>query len=287
MRLNRALQRALPLALALLALVCVRAPAHANSELCPASVESIQRVGGPSSNIFSLSLSAQGPRSVSGTIIIRSGDAWYRASVPSTALTKNDLQWTDEFLSFTQSDYSSAPIYVRVPAAAETAFAYVERVTSSGDAEFGWDAKGRVDCPVSGGFGVPAKYKPPVTLTNPRSDLLQVPSASVAVIDAVPIAAPGSLACATPFAAATVSQAVPPVFPYGERFPGFRGAMTIVTVVVGADGSLIDAFVFVPSGHHDIDAAALEAARESTYQAGTAFCAPAPGLYNFRAQFEP
>jgi len=58
-------------------------------------------------------------------------------------------------------------------------------------------------------------------------------------------------------------------------------------VAVNADGGLASAWIYQPSGSRQADRAALEAAEASRYRAGTALCAPAPGIYMFRVTFAP
>jgi hypothetical protein len=61
----------------------------------------------------------------------------------------------------------------------------------------------------------------------------------------------------------------------------------LVQVLVDANGSVADAWTYASSGSKLIDAAVLDAVRQSKYAAGTAFCVPAPGVYIVHWQFKP
>jgi TonB family protein len=64
-------------------------------------------------------------------------------------------------------------------------------------------------------------------------------------------------------------------------------ASTVVEVAINPDGTLLDAWVWGPSGIPQFDAEALRAAKASTYTGARGYCRPVPGEYFFRVTFAP
>ena len=57
-------------------------------------------------------------------------------------------------------------------------------------------------------------------------------------------------------------------------------------VTVNGDSSLIDSWVWMPSGADLFDSAALNAVHQSTFAGAIAYCKPVPALYNFYILFD-
>ena len=90
--------------------------------------------------------------------------------------------------------------------------------------------------------------------------------------------------CAEPYRPARVTKIQQPEYPADAAQTRTAG-VSIISVLLGADGSVVDAAVFQSSGSHSLDRASLGAAAYSTYS-GTIFrCHPAMGTYLFRSQF--
>ena len=88
--------------------------------------------------------------------------------------------------------------------------------------------------------------------------------------------------CAEPYRASRVLHPVEPEFPADTRAVG----VSIISVLLDQDGSVVDAAVFQTSGNQSLDRASLGAAASSTYS-GTIFrCRPAKGTYLFRSEFD-
>lgn len=274
------------LASALLAVAVTSARSSAASEFCPAAVDSIQQVGGSSSTVYSVVLDARGPRSVAGTIVVRDGVDWYRVTFPASDLTAVTEHFADDYREYSSTAYQSAPLYVRFQSPLKKPFAYVSDAAASGDTLFNWSARGDVTCSPPAGFSIDhtAARARVLTLKNPRADIEAPPGPNATILAAPAIAAPGSLDCPHPFTDPAVDSEVAPTLP-AMRQSFFPGAMVLVKLLIDADGSIVDSWVDAPSGFQDVDHAALAAARESTYKAGTAFCRPAPGEYFFRTDF--
>ncbi len=58
-----------------------------------------------------------------------------------------------------------------------------------------------------------------------------------------------------------------------------------IKVAISATGKLDDAWIFYPSGYAALDAAALKAARASTYKPAFWQCQATPGIFLFLAEF--
>ena len=89
--------------------------------------------------------------------------------------------------------------------------------------------------------------------------------------------------CAMPFRNVTVAQHVDPTLPAG--FEVTQPTQTVVSVLVGPDGSVIGASVSQSSGDNVLDRAALQAAQATTYQPKIVDCTPAAGTYMYTWNF--
>jgi len=278
------LRAALTLAFALIGYVlATHGTARALSEFCPASSGGFYRIGDASSSLYSFVVDAEGPRTVSGTIVVKTDTGWFNVPFAQATMIERDEQWRDEFVSYSRRSFGSAPLYVRFPQPEHIIDSFVLEATASGDPYFGWDSKGDVQCSAPAGFGIvnTLPRAEAAHLLNPRTDVHDPPPANAIVPTASISSIPGSTDCQTPFAQAAVTKPVSPNYPLGYNIT----TEVLVEVLVDASGALADSWVFKPSGYTYFDQAALESARKSTYQAGTAFCKPAPGKYIFRAKF--
>jgi protein TonB len=97
--------------------------------------------------------------------------------------------------------------------------------------------------------------------------------------------ATGRAACAVPDANAhTVNQTVPE-YPDAARIAGATG-VTEVRVALSSTGVVTGLDILKSSGNKALDAAALQAARSSTYAPDIRNCEPVPGTYRFVAEFQ-
>ncbi len=90
--------------------------------------------------------------------------------------------------------------------------------------------------------------------------------------------------CAQPHVDAAVTRAVEPDYPELARRQGVTGT-TQIKVTLADSGAVTDAQVYVSSGSSALDAAAIAAARRSTYAPEIVDCRQRAGSYLFRAEF--
>ncbi len=264
-------------------------PASAISEFCPATLN-IRAVGvGASSEstpaqVYGFDLGAVAPRALTATLAFDTSGGWYTLAVPQTELTEKDRHYTSPSATFIRRDYVSPIMYVRFPANVVIQRSWVYGAQAFDD---GWAAKGRVTC------DPPGSAKP---LANPRNDTvldpkdrdrLDAPPAAGDLVLAAQHTSPlESTACAQPFEPAQAVKAVTPDFPNELR--GMWGiAESTIEVALGGDGSVLDAWVWGPSGSQAADQAALHAAEDSKYQGARAYCRPVSGLYLYKVTFKP
>jgi len=282
--------RSLALAGGLFAASCalLAAPVRAAVEFCPARIGATHAFDASRAGILAFSIDAQSARTVSGNAVIEGKNGWYTFPFKSVTLLPDEGTYKTSYTAFTRTAYRSKPLYLQLPADESVVRMWVRDAAATGDGSFGWEKRGDVQC-TPPAFGVDNKQRNASLLakrTNPSQDLSLPPGADDALVVPQPIDPPaGFTACAQPFAAATVTHAVSPEFPRGSVI--VAPITTFVEVAVKADGSLEDAWIYQSSGSTHADLAALAAAKASSYRAGTALCAPAPGLYTFRATFSP
>ena len=241
------------------------------------------------SALFAYQLSGLGTRSVSGNVYVKTPAGWFKAPFDNLTLAPRTVHFAGPNVSYTRTFFRSPVQYVRFPAPVTIEYMWVGNVKTSGDADFGWDAKGIVQCqPPPEAGQAPLPMKPP---TDPRpvralddvDDLDSAPPATAIAAKAVSMAAPGRLDCPVPFQSARAIHVRQPQWPQGYHL---NTPITIlVSVAIAADGSVDDTWLLQPSGVDAFDNAALKAAHESTYKNGTAFCLPSPGTYIFHAVF--
>ncbi len=99
-----------------------------------------------------------------------------------------------------------------------------------------------------------------------------------------PTTAPGPV-CTAPDVAARALDPVTPDTPELAQEQGLTGT-TQVRVTIDANGNVTDVGVYRSSGSSLLDAAALRAARESTYKADIRNCEAVSGSYLFTATFQ-
>ena len=271
----------------------IPAPENTATEFCPATLADagLTRVGPAGSTLFRYGVAANGARSARGSVIAYSNAGWFVFSFPLVPIAERVDRFDTGQVKFSRTSFQSPQMFVTFPAGAEPTDAFVSSASSTGDALFGWDAKGTVTCPAQSGFRMK-----PRTATEPASpkivDLTPDPNVtpgreSIRSV-AASTSAPGPLDCAVPFADAKATSVIPPEFPSFARgvMETAGSTFTLVRLMVGPDGRLAEPpVVWVPSVSPALDQSALRAARLSKYSAGKAFCAPAAGEYIFHASF--
>jgi TonB family protein len=117
----------------------------------------------------------------------------------------------------------------------------------------------------------------------PPGPLEGVPTAPPATSEPLQTPPP---ACAKPEVLAHVINAVEPEIPETARALGQATGVVNVRVDLRESGSVLGVAVAKSAGNGALDAAALDAARHSTYAAAIEDCRPQAGSYLFRVEFD-
>jgi TonB family protein len=92
------------------------------------------------------------------------------------------------------------------------------------------------------------------------------------------------LACAQPYALASVVKAVEPEYPQTAKFAGASGT-ALIHVDVSEDGSVTHTSLFRSTGNQALDIAAIKAATNSSYAPALFRCTPIVGACLFKVDF--
>lgn len=267
--------------------VLLHGRALAYVEYCGASaaVVPVAAATNAPADTYALLLTAGTPRTVSGSVTMKTTDGWYSVPFTDVALAKQEMRYRTPTASFTRTEAQSEYLYLRFPSPVSVENAFVANSIVTNEHEMGWSAAPRV-CPA---YDVAERQssglkRNDIVWLNPHPSP-SPPSPGISVMVPQKIDPPGDRNCTEPAKEASVSKAVSPRWPVGYRIT--TPFTSLVEVAVGKDGSLDDAWIYVPSGVQAFDDAAVSAARASTYQPGRAFCQSVPGVYLFRAMFKP
>jgi TonB family protein len=266
--------------------------ALALTEYCPAEAGTFHPIDatGPAT-LYAFALHAEGPRSVSGSLVFKTNAGWFVTNVPPTVLAAHVYHYGSAWVSFSRTQYESAPLYVRFFEPLTIEYAYMAGAETTGDPTFGWDTRGAVTCaprvkplaPFVHEYG--GRDVTPV-VSDPRTDLDTQPASGGAVMTASSTSEPDPSTCTQAPVDATIAKPLSPDFPLSERSRRAPG-QTIIAVAISARGTIDDAWVYYPSGSQALDDAALASAKRSKYTAGSAFCQPVPGVFLYQAEFMP
>lgn len=280
--------------------LCAHRPASAMAEFCPATLK-IHAVGqseddtGPAA-LYGFELTALGSRTItSATLAFDTNAGWYTVTVPATTLAQKVRHYTSPVVSFTRLDYVSPVLYVRFPQPVRIAHAWVSRASAQGDGAFGWQAQGTVTCdpPPTASAEQERQMRnrradrdklDPSLDPKDRDQLSAFPTATSLLLAAQVSTALETVNCPDPFRDATVRDQARPHYP-AVNVP--ISAKTHVAVAIQPDGTLLDAWVWEPSGISAFDTESVKAAKNSTYIGARAYCRPVPGTYFFNVIFDP
>lgn len=275
-------------------------PASAMVEFCPAHLD-YARVGPDNAGdqpgaLYGFNLSALGTRTLAQTTLAFDTSAgWFTVDVPAVTLDAKERHYHSATVSFMRRDYVSPAMYVRFPQDVTINHAWVYSASAQDDGPFGWQTKGNVACdppavesPQQAKRALYRSSETFYTLADADGDKLsQVPRAGSLVIPAVSSKPLESAACAEPFSVPVVKIQAVPRYPEVARDQNAGEGTVSVQVALSGDGSLLDAWVWGPSGNTAFDEAAVRAARQSTYSGARAYCRDVPGRYFFRVTFAP
>lgn len=107
------------------------------------------------------------------------------------------------------------------------------------------------------------------------------PDSGPTVAPATPLPRP---VCSTPFADARTIEQFVPEMPEMAREEGLSGTAE-VKVTLSAQGTVTDATIYLSTGSPVLDAAAVDAARRTTYAPKIVDCETVAGEYLFRVEF--
>jgi TonB family protein len=262
------------------------ARADAAIEYCPARAQ-VRAVGAGISqqgvlipeSTYSVVLSAQSARTVSGTLAMHTADGWYSAAFSNVRLSPYTEEWQDSFTAFSRSAFLSNVLYVRFAEPVVLISSFVH------DAQNFVCPEQREDTMLS--LDTTRSYSTKTNMgdmrwSNPLPADTAPPPPGTPTLSPTPTGAPGPTDCATPFADGAVARPAIPRFPSPAY--GFSGE-TVVQVAIAASGRLDDAWVWAPSGSKMFDAAAVNAAKLADYLPARSFCEDVPSLYLFRVEF--
>lgn len=269
------------------------ARAQAMIEFCPATlhVQPVREATTPANRsaaaLYGFNLSAMGPRSVNVTLAFDTSAGWFEVDVPQVVLAEKDRHYTSISAMFVRRDFVSPIMYVRFPTTVALKRSWVRTATAQDDGPFGWEKQGQVTCdpPIGARASQNGAGEETTTLDPKDGDKLgELPSAGSQIMTAKETVALEPTECAIPFAAASATKPVDPSYPYASPRGVFE---TAIEVAIDANGAVVDAWVWGPSGDKNADDVALNAAEESKYKAGRAYCKDVPGLYLFRVTSDP
>ena len=267
----------------LLVLACARALAV--TEYCPAIVGDFHpwRAGGEGA--FSYDLIGFAPRELAGTIVVQSDSGWFSFAFDNARMVKrSERAWAPEQDSISFDDFSSDALYVVFPKPVKIVRAWLNDATLRSGASTPWAVGQHLSCdPLATDGDDFIKWRRGEVRMQPER-IIAATRDGVTVSSAVAMLEPAGLHCKKPFVDATARGATLRTT-VTELAEGDQSHVVLVAVAISSRGVLDDAWIYASSGVPDLDAAALKAARSTSYVAGVALCAPAPTEALFRAEF--
>lgn len=238
---------------------------------CPAFIGDSYAFAAPNAGLTSLSLGADSARTVSGDILAHTNAGWFSFSFPPTVIQKGHLTTQrGDVLTV----YRSNALYARFPANVYSIdHWWVSAASSSADGKEGRN----VPCLPRHSWSAAVVQSPP-PLSAP-------PVAEDPIILATPIPAPWAIDCASPDHLSTAVKPVQPDYPESAMSLNLGYVSVQILVTIEPSGSIAHAEIYKSSNNMAIDAAALQAARASTYAPGMVLCKPTYGSYIFKADF--
>ena len=117
--------------------------------------------------------------------------------------------------------------------------------------------------------------------------LLLVTALSWAVVSQTVAPSPAPTACSDPDRPVKVLWVKPVVYPPSARSWDLPVIIVEVSVTVDAKGNVEKATIYKGSGNHQIDLAAIDSAKGSTYSPKIVYCHPIESTGLFTAEFDP
>ncbi len=272
-RMNRA---ALGVALAgVFAAVCTT-QAKAEIEFCPASL-SIGSVGttAPSqpATTYGFILKASGPRNVIATLTFDTDKGWFSSTTPPVALTEKQYHYDLGAWSALRSRWNSPLMYVKFPSPVRLPNAWVSAANAQACAP-----SVEHERPVNDPFSESVTFYRNRLVANEADRLSVAPAPNSVVLLARTTAPMYRVTCAKPFSDAEFTRTAMPDPGNATHFDRTTG-ISIAEAAVNSDGSLAQAWIWLPSGVPAWDNALLWALQHSQYKNAVAYCQPVPSYY--------
>jgi TonB family protein len=276
------------------------AKADAMAEFCPATVASVESTGGadvPSAE-YSYVLDAKTARTVADAAIVADTDhGWYRWRVANLPLQMTSQAGTHRgpagMVNYTSKFARSERQLVVFPEVLSVRHAWITSARSDDESVLGWGKVGEFACEVPAfpnrGVGTAelarSQSHKATPSPAPAGPALAAPAdgAVRAIATSLPF---DSIDCVTPFRDVRVTGAVSPDYPSILRGNAPGRNSVILDVASDEQGHVLDVSVFAGSGFAQFDAAAMRAARQSSYSGAVSYCQQVKGEYLFTATFD-
>ena len=246
-------------------------------EYCPVELAGPPQV--VAANELGMQFESDGPRAVSGSLLVLGPGGWYQADFTNVSLVQSTVSGHERGVDYTRHPYRSATVYVQVPNAGGVIALFIAQAQATGDPSFGWDQRGMVACDAPSDPGVGLRRN---TYGEPAV-VFALPQISSTVLRGQPVAAPSgfSLDCKTPFA--YVKQTSSANSELNPNDLGVRGRFAVyIRVAVNDQGKVDGAWPWLSSGYPQYDQAMVLQAERSTYSPARSFCAPVRAYYDIR-----
>lgn len=285
------MKRALFIATLLIAVGGLAGTARAQTamEFCPARLGAGPIAVDATGKRFGYELSALGPRSVTGILLVDTEKGFFSVPFSNVDLSLVTHSVVAKHYVYKQVSADSAPLYVDFPSVVTIRRAWVQSVVARDAVASGWNTKGVVSCAPSGSAGTRSSTKQPPQDDPGVQELDAQIKAESAKPARVALASPANFihdTCARPFQLAHVIEMAQPQYGNAMRNSAFGGAaIVLAAVAIRSDGKVADAWTILRSGSFLLDRAVLRAAKQSTYAPARAYCRNVPGTYLFEVTF--
>jgi hypothetical protein len=250
--------------------------ALAVTEFCPAAL-TIAPVGTTAANqpatTYGFILKASGPRNLIATLTFDTDKGWFSSTTPALALAEKQYHYELGAWTAARSTWNSPLMYVSFPSPVRLTNAWVSIANAQACAP---SVVHQV--PVNDPFSESVTFFRNKVVAKEADQLSVAPVLDSVVLPARTIAPVYSPACAKPFSEAEFTRAARPDPGNTTHFATHTG-ISIVEAAINPDGSLAQAWIWLPSGEPAWDNALLWSAQHSQYKNAVAYCQPVPSYY--------
>lgn len=255
---------------------CAFARCDARVEFCPAAL-TISPVGTTATNqpatTYGFILKASGPRNLIATLTFDTDKGWFSSTTPAVALAEKQYHYDLGAWTAVRSNWNSPLMYVRFPSQVRLTNAWVSVANAQACAP---SVVHQV--PVNDPFSESVTLFHNKVVANDADHLNVLPDLDSVVLPARTTASEYRTSCAKPFSDPGFTRAARPDPGNTAHFATHTG-ISIVEAAINPDGSLAQAWIWLPSGEPAWDNALLWAAQHSQYRSAVAYCRPVPSYY--------